>query len=76
MRLRQEANIAALRTIVRLLERLRLQPMDSSSGDDAAHAVSRRYLRLQNVLLQGLTLDPSETSVRAYVKMFRSFLTT
>lgn len=63
MRLRQEANIAALRTMVRLLERLRLQPLDSSSGDDATHAVSRRYLRLQNVLLQGLSLDPSESTV-------------
>lgn len=72
---KHEANVAALRTIVKLLERLRLQPLDSSSGDDATHAVSRRYLRLQNVLLQGLTLDRDrEGSVRFEVDSISSIL--
>ncbi|KAL5507799.1 IRA2 [Sanghuangporus vaninii] len=64
MRLRHEANVAALRTVVRLLERLRLQPIDVSAGDDAAHVISRRYLRYQTVLLHGLRFDPlSEPSI-------------
>ena len=64
MRLRHEANVSALRTIVRLLERLRLQPIDVSAGDDASHVISRRYLRYQTVLLHGLRFDPlSEPSV-------------
>lgn len=65
MRLRHESNVSALRAVVRLLERLRLQPIDVSSGDDAAHVVSRRFLRYQTVLLHGLRFDPlSESSVR------------
>ncbi|KAI5118442.1 hypothetical protein M0805_000576 [Coniferiporia weirii] len=63
MRLKHESNLAALRTIVRLLERLRLQPLDVSTGDDASHVVSRRYIRYQNVLLHGLSFDPLESAV-------------
>ncbi|KAH8118768.1 hypothetical protein DFH11DRAFT_1839273 [Phellopilus nigrolimitatus] len=62
MRLRHEANVSALRTVVRLLERLRLQALDVSAGDDATHVVSRRYLRYQNVLLHGLRFDPLEST--------------
>lgn len=63
LRLRHESHVASLRTMVKLLERLRLQPLDSSAGDDATHVISRRYLRYQNVLLHALQYDPHETAV-------------
>ena len=53
-RMQHDANMAYLRTIVKLLEGLRLQALDGSSGDDASHAVSRRFNRHQSLLLAAL----------------------
>ena len=62
-RLRHDTNVASLRTVVRLLERLRLQPLENSSGDDATHVVSRRFVRYQNVLLHALKNEMSDLVV-------------
>ncbi|KAG2042146.1 hypothetical protein BDR03DRAFT_978842 [Suillus americanus] len=42
-----ELNFASLRTVVKLLERLKLQPIDNNSndGDDSGHVVSRLFIR-------------------------------
>lgn len=53
--LRHDANVAGLRAMVKLLERLRLQPLDISAGDDATNAVSRRYLKYQQRFIEMLS---------------------
>jgi hypothetical protein len=60
-----ELNIASLRTVVRLLERLKLQPIDNkpSDGDDSGHAVSRLFIRYSHVLLRALDICRPETLV-------------
>ena len=59
MKLRKDVDFAVLRCIALLVERLRLMMVDGGTGDDPTHAISRRYLRVQNALLQGLKLEPS-----------------
>jgi neurofibromin 1 len=53
-RMQHDANMACLRTVVKLLDGLRLQALDGSSGDDANHVVSRRFNRYQTLLLAAL----------------------
>ena len=53
-RMQHDANMACLRTVVKLLEGLRLQALDGSTGDDANHVVSRRFSRYQTLLLAAL----------------------
>uniref|UniRef100_A0A0W0FVQ0 Ras-GAP domain-containing protein n=1 Tax=Moniliophthora roreri TaxID=221103 RepID=A0A0W0FVQ0_MONRR len=60
--LQYELNMAGLRTCVKLLDRLQLRALDTSTtGDDSLHFVSRLFIKYQTVLLNGLdfcTLDP------------------
>ncbi len=72
IRLRHDTNVASLRTVVRLLERLRLQPLESSSGDDATHVVSRRFVRYQNVLLHALKNDSLDAAVCDFISVWMS----
>lgn len=74
-RLRHDTNVASLRTVVRLLERLRLQPLENSSGDDATHVVSRRFVRYQNVLLHALKNDSADLIVSICSYIVRDFVT-
>lgn len=61
-----ELNVASLRTIVKLLERLKLQPIDNNNcndGDDFGHAVSRLFIRYSHVLLRALDICRPEALV-------------
>ena len=59
--LRHDADVAAVRAMAKLLERLRLQPLDISAGDDATNAVSRRYLRYQQRFIEMLASSVNTT---------------
>ncbi|TDL29911.1 hypothetical protein BD410DRAFT_780416, partial [Rickenella mellea] len=50
-----EANMSGLKTVVKLLEGLRLQSLEGGSPDDAAHSISRRFSRYQSLLMQALS---------------------
>ena len=53
--LQGDLNMACLRTAVKLLEQLQLQPGDGdSAGEDRAHVVSRLFNRYSGALLHGL----------------------
>jgi len=60
-----ELNAASLRTVVKLLERLKLQPIDNggNDGDDSGHAVSRLFIRYSHVLLRALDICRPESLV-------------
>ena len=62
-------NMACLRTVVKLLEGLRLQALDGSSGDDASHVISRRFNRYQVLLLNALKNWQLGTTVRRFIKL-------
>ncbi|KAK0207040.1 hypothetical protein DFS33DRAFT_1318594 [Desarmillaria ectypa] len=52
---RAELNMACLRTVVKLLDRLEFKPADpSTSGDDGSHFVTREFIKYSEVLLSGL----------------------
>ncbi|KAK0461601.1 uncharacterized protein EV420DRAFT_1526161 [Desarmillaria tabescens] len=52
---RTELNMACLRTVVKLLDRLEFKPADpSTSGDDGSHFVTREFIKYSEVLLSGL----------------------
>jgi len=59
-----ELNVASLRTVVKILERLKLQPLDNNSndGDDSGHAGSRLFIRYTHVLLRALDICRPEVS--------------
>ncbi|GAW06426.1 ras gtpase activator [Lentinula edodes] len=49
-----EVNLSCLRTIVKLLDRLQLRPVDTSiAGDDSFHYVSRLFMKYSGILLNG-----------------------
>jgi hypothetical protein len=53
--LQSDLNTACLRTAVKLLEQLQLQPGDGdSAGEDGVHVVSRLFNRYSGALLHGL----------------------
>ncbi|KAG2156346.1 hypothetical protein DEU56DRAFT_231415 [Suillus clintonianus] len=60
-----ELNFASLRSVVKLLERLKLQPIDNNSNDtdDLGHAVSRLFIRYSHVLLRALDICQSDPIV-------------
>ncbi|KAI9574812.1 hypothetical protein HD554DRAFT_2201766 [Boletus coccyginus] len=61
--LQYDINMIALRTVVQLLDRLKLQSIDTSvphDGDDMGHAVSRLFIRYSHVLLRALDVCQSE----------------
>lgn len=68
-----EARVSSLKTVVKLLDHLPLQPDEGYPGDDVAHVLSRRYMRYQSSLLQilpsvaddGVSTMPTEISSRA-----------
>jgi neurofibromin 1 len=64
-----ELNFASLRTVVKLLERLKLQPIDNGSndGDDSGHVVSRLFIRYSHVLLRALDICQSDPIVCRFV---------
>jgi hypothetical protein len=49
--LQKELNLVCLRTVVKLLERMKLQPLDGSTGDDGSHVVTRLCTRYTSTLL-------------------------
>lgn len=52
---RTELNLACLRTVVKLLDRLEFKPGDpSTTGDDGSHFVTREFIKYSDVLLSGL----------------------
>ncbi|KAG2060194.1 hypothetical protein BDR06DRAFT_948277 [Suillus hirtellus] len=57
-----ELNFASLRTVVKLLERLKLQPIDNNSNDndDSGHVVSRLFIRYSHGLLRALDICQSD----------------
>ncbi|KAG8218508.1 hypothetical protein J3R82DRAFT_4145 [Butyriboletus roseoflavus] len=63
IQLQYDINMFALRTAVQLLDRLKLQSIDTSvphNGDDLGHAVSRLFIRYSHVLLRALAVCQSE----------------
>ncbi|KAF9226729.1 hypothetical protein BS17DRAFT_500836 [Gyrodon lividus] len=63
IQLQYDLNMAALRTVVKLLDRLKLQSIDTNvphNGDDLGHAVSRLFIRYSHVLLRALDICQSE----------------
>ncbi|KAG1876130.1 hypothetical protein C8R48DRAFT_830907 [Suillus tomentosus] len=60
-----ELNFASLRTVVKLLERLKLQPIDNNSNDsdDSRHVVSRLFIRYSHGLLRALDICQSDPIV-------------
>jgi len=62
--LQGDLNMACLRTAVKLLEQLQLQPGDGdSAGEDRAHVVSRLFNRYSGALLHGLNTCYSDDLV-------------
>ncbi|KAG1752509.1 uncharacterized protein EDB91DRAFT_1102988 [Suillus paluster] len=66
-----ELNTASLRTVVKLLERLKLQPIDNNSndGDDFGHVVSRLFIRYSHVLLRALDICRSDPIVSSRLQI-------
>lgn len=59
-----ELNFACLKTCVKLLDRLELRPLDTSSaGDDSAHVVARLFNKYSTMLLDGIKLIQSDIPV-------------
>ncbi|KAI6152285.1 hypothetical protein BKA82DRAFT_4387651 [Pisolithus tinctorius] len=57
--LQYDINLACLKTTVKLLDRLKLQPIDTNvthDGDDLGHAISRLFIRYSQVLLRALEI--------------------
>lgn len=61
--LQSELNITCLRTLSMLLERMKLQPLDGSSGDDTGHLVSRLFMKYSTALLKMLELNQLDVLV-------------
>jgi len=73
IQLQYDINMFSLRTVVQLLDRLKLQSIDTSvphDGDDMGHAVSRLFIRYSHVLLRALDVCQSEQPVRSFTSLF------
>ena len=57
-------NLACLRTAVKLLDNLDLQPLEDAFGDDTGHTISRLNIRYSTVLLKGLDYCHPDLLVR------------
>ncbi|THV03328.1 hypothetical protein K435DRAFT_835905 [Dendrothele bispora CBS 962.96] len=55
-----ELNMACLRTIVKLLDRLQLGSPEAANGDDTVHTVSRLFNRYSTILLNGFDYCQAE----------------
>ncbi|KAH7887502.1 hypothetical protein F5I97DRAFT_2056906 [Phlebopus sp. FC_14] len=63
--LQRDLNLASLRTVVKLLDRLKLQPIDGSvshDGDDSGHTISRLFIRYSQTLLRTLDICQSDNT--------------
>ncbi|EGO02251.1 hypothetical protein SERLA73DRAFT_166724 [Serpula lacrymans var. lacrymans S7.3] len=60
-----DLNLASLRTAVKLLDHLKLQPIDSSANesDDTGHAVSRLFIRYSHILMKALDICQADVTV-------------
>lgn len=70
---RTELNMACLRTVVKLLDRLEFKPADpSTSGDDGSHFVTREFIKYSDVLLSGLEVCQIDAPVgiRSFVLVY------
>ena len=56
--------MAAFRAAVKLFDRLELQPPDGTTGEEAAHVVSRIFVRYTNVLFKAWDLSRYDLAVR------------
>ncbi|KAH7931340.1 hypothetical protein BV22DRAFT_1124264 [Leucogyrophana mollusca] len=59
IQLQYDLNLASLRTVVKLLDRLKLQSIDSNAsdeGDGLGHSVSRLFIRYSQILLRALDI--------------------
>ena len=77
IQLQYDINMFALRTAVQVLDRLKLQSIDTSvphNGDDLGHAVSRLFIRYSYVLLRALDVCQSEQPVRSFPLVFHHSL--
>ena len=55
IRSQYDASVTILRAVVRLLDHLKLDAIDSYPGDDITHTVSRRFGRFQNLLIRAFS---------------------
>ena len=53
----RDLNMAAFRAAVKLFDRLELQPPDGTTGEEAAHVVSRIFVRYTSVLFKAWDLS-------------------
>ncbi|KAL4081516.1 hypothetical protein V8B97DRAFT_1923406 [Scleroderma yunnanense] len=63
VQVQHDLNLACLQTSVTLLDRLKLQPIDTNvphDGDDLGHAVSRLFIRYTHLLLGALEICQSD----------------
>ncbi|KIJ20411.1 hypothetical protein PAXINDRAFT_166473 [Paxillus involutus ATCC 200175] len=63
IQLQYDINMAALRTVVKLIDRLKLQSIGTNvphDGDDLGHAVARLFIRYSHVLLRALDICQSD----------------
>ncbi|GLB34218.1 putative GTPase-activator protein for Ras-like GTPases [Lyophyllum shimeji] len=60
--IQNELNMACLRTAVKLLDRLHLRPVDTNTGDDSVHVVSRLFNKYAGALLQALEAYHSDVA--------------
>ncbi|KAH7916805.1 hypothetical protein BJ138DRAFT_1121610 [Hygrophoropsis aurantiaca] len=64
--LQYDLNLASLRTVVKLLDRLKLQSIDSNAsdeGDDLGHSVSRLFIRYSQILLRALDICQADAPI-------------
>ena len=55
IRSQYDASIIILKSVVRLLDHLKLDAVESYPGDDITHTVSRRFGRFQNLLIRAFS---------------------
>lgn len=60
----RDLNSAAFRATVKLFDRLELQPPDGTTGEEAAHVVSRIFVRYTSVLFKAWDLSRCDLAVR------------
>lgn len=68
----RDLNIAAFRAVVKLFDRLELQSPDGTTGEEAAHVVSRIFVRYTNTLFKAWDLSRYDIAVRNELKGIRT----
>ena len=67
-----DLNMAGLRAVVRLLERLQLQRTDN--GEDGVHSVSREFSRLSTAVLASVESPPPDVRLLTYLPKFATLM--